>query len=156
MWVVSTYHCNLNISPGILKMFWFLAHPQFQKAVQMSHTRPGDGQMPHPRGLFFKHLTGQDCFKTICYKYLFHIKVDKGTSCLHGKVSLSFFGPVLVSHWVISSARSLNIFSLLVVYERSNSPLSTTLCQIPHPCSGSKVKFPTPPGGCWGYKLIGA
>ena len=66
---------------------------------------------------------------------------------LQSKVSLSFYSPFFGQpfgheHNVLST-KSLNIFSSLMVYEQSNSPPSMAWCQIPHPRSSSKVKFPT-------------
>ena len=102
--------------------------------------------MPPPPPFFylsphlFYRLTGQDHFKTICYKYQmvsFILKLDKGTSYLHSKTSPSFYGPFLVSHSItnaISCPLNRLTFSL-----RS----SCTNGQIPHlPWLG--VKFPTP------------
>ena len=52
--------------------------------------------------------------KRLLLQVFFKLKLDKGTSYLHSKASLSFYGPF--------SAKSLNLFSSFVVYERSNSP----------------------------------
>ena len=108
------------------------------------------GKCPTP-GAFIYRLTGQDRFKTICYKYqlaFFILKLDKGTSYLHSKASLSFYGPFLVSHSVTNAISCLlNHFSSLEFGLCANG-------QILHlPRLG--VKFPTPAaaysrgkGGC--------
>ena len=80
MWLIHRSICNLNIPPpsgaqppGHLNVLIFgrqIPVSNFQKAVQMPHMQdPLDGQMPHPWGILFFHLTEQDCFKPICSKY---------------------------------------------------------------------------------------
>ena len=79
---------------------------------------------------------------------LFQIKIGQRNFVLTFKSVPEFlrpmFGQPLGHEHNILSAKSLNIFSSLAVYEQSNSPPSAAWCQIPHPHSGSKVKFPTP------------
>ena len=110
------------------------------------HVRPaGWANAPPPRHFFYR-LTGQDHFKTICYKYqlVFFKRNFVRTFKTVPEFLRPIFGQPSGHECNILSAKSLNIFSSLVVYERSNSPISTAWCQIPHPRSGSKVKFPTP------------
>ena len=54
------------------------------------------------------------------------------------------FGQLFGPGCNILSAKLLNIFSSLVVYEWSNPPPPVAWCQIAHPHSSFKVKFPTP------------
>ena len=97
--------------------------------------------MPHPRA-FYRRLTEQDRFKTIRYKYqmvYFKLKLDKGTSYLHLKQSLSFYCPFLVSHWVT------NAISYLLNHLNGQIPQLPRLgVKFPTPCSSSEVKFPIP------------
>ena len=114
--------------------------------------------MPHPwASFFFLPLTRQDRFKTICYKYqlaFFILKLDQGISYFHSKVSLSFYGPFLVSHSVTNKIYCQH-FLIARVW------LSCMIGQIPH-LPRLAVKFPTPaavlkaecptPGGREGVK----
>ena len=111
--------------------------------------------MPHPWDIFLP-FNWVGSFQNNMYKSqlaFFILKLDKGTSYLHSKASLSFYGPFFVSHsdtHAISCLLNRLTFSLhsclALMYKRSNSPPSAAWCQIPHPHSGSKVKFPTPRG----------
>ena len=129
--------CNLDIPPpgnpqgnpqgnppGIC-IFRFLA-PSSKKLFKCPRCKTHwMGKFPTPGPFFSRRLTRQDRFKTIRYKYqmvFFKLKLDKGTSYLHSKASLSSYGPFLVSH---SVTNALGV-------------------KFPTPPSGSKVKFPTP------------
>ena len=116
------------------------------------HVRPTGWANAPPLGHIFLPLTGQDRFKTICYKYqlaFFILKLDKGTSYLHSKASLSFYGPFLFSHSVTNATYCHFLLTRVWLSWRtvkfptfrglvSNSPPPHT-----HTHSGSKVKFPT-------------
>ena len=126
--------CNLNNSPPPppIWIFRFLA-------VEFRPPVPKSCQMPHP----WDRLIGQDRFKTICYKY----QLAFWTSSVTFKSVPEF----LQAHSVTNlSAKSLNIFSSLVVYERSNSPPSAACCQTP---GGNDRGMP---GSCHGNFVAGA
>ena len=115
-----------------------LPHPPVPKSCSNApHVRPTGWANAPPLGHIFLPLTGQDRFKTICYKYqlaFFILKLDKGTSYLHSKASLSFFGPFLGSHSVTNTISCLlNCLTFSLCFSWSNSPHSTAWCQIPIP-----------------------
>ena len=162
--------------------WWSNSHRPVPKSCSNApHVRPTGWANAPPLGHIFLPLTGQDRFKTICYKYqlaFFILKLDKGLCYLHWKSVPEFlqpiFGQAFGHQCNILSAKSLSIFSSLVMYG-----------QIPD-LQQLGVKFPTPAdvpksnsllpgkgrvsnacgmlrggraggwGGCWGYKLIGA
>ena len=111
-------------------------------------------------GTFLLPFNWVGSFQNNMYKSqlaFFILKLDKDTSYLHSKASLSFYGPFFVSHsdtHAISCLLNRLTFSLhsclALLYKRSNSPPSAAWCQIPHPHSSSKVKFPysQEKGGC--------
>ena len=148
IWVkcCTNQFCNLNIPPGIWTFEFLAVKFQFPSSKKLfkcptCKTR-WMGKCPTP-GTYFYRQTGQR-FKTICYKYqlaFLILKMDKGTSFLHLKASLSSYDSYLVVSHSATNAISylLNRLTisrrscLAIVCERGNSPPSTAWCQILHP-----------------------
>ena len=91
--------CNLNIPHPRAFEFWRSnSRPPVPKSCSNApHVRPAGWANAPPLGHLFRHLTGQDHFKTIRYKYQmvsFKLRLDKGTLYLHLKcpwVSTAYF-----------------------------------------------------------------
>ena len=111
-------------------------HPVPRICSNAPHVGPAlMGKCPNP-GHYFYHLTGQNRFKTICYKWQLADWI-KEPSYLHLKASQSFYGPFLASHSVTNAISCpLNRLSFSLRSLCTNG-------QIPH-LLRLGVKFPTP------------